>query len=66
MVDHDTLNEAYARAGFMLYPSAYPGKHFRLDSDHVHAWWHTGQIGWVFLLFDCLVRVDVLREAKVS
>lgn len=40
MVDHDTLHEAYARAGFMLYPSAYPGERFPLDIDRVLAWWH--------------------------
>lgn len=26
MVDHDTLHDAYARAGFVLYPTAFPGK----------------------------------------
>ena len=25
MVDHDTLHDAYARAGFVLYPTAFPG-----------------------------------------
>lgn len=26
MVDHDTLHDAYARAGFILYPTAFPGE----------------------------------------
>lgn len=26
MVDHDTLHDAYARSGFVLYPTAFPGK----------------------------------------
>lgn len=26
MVDHTTLHDAFARAGFILYPTAFPGK----------------------------------------
>ncbi|CAN0321684.1 unnamed protein product [Hapterophycus canaliculatus] len=26
MVDHDTLHDAFARAGFILYPTAFPGE----------------------------------------
>lgn len=28
MVDHDTLHDAYARAGFVLYPTAFPGENY--------------------------------------
>ena len=36
MVDHDTLHDAYARAGFVLYPTAFPGQWFHAQSPY--AW----------------------------
>lgn len=52
MVGHHTLNDAYARAGFVLYPTAFPGrwnsnKKAVWSSHSTYAVNNRGEIPWV-------------------
>lgn len=67
MVDQETLHDAYARAGFILYPSAFPGEAVCLQtlSTFLRYGTYTKQAVWVALFFQpYLGGVGILRGCE--